>query len=50
MSNNISEKLDYLEGTKNAIKSALQAKEVPVTDETTFRAYAQLITDMTVGR
>ena len=50
MSNNISQKLDYLEGTKDAIKAALINKEVPVTSETTFREYAQLIANMTVGR
>ena len=47
---NISEKLDYLEGTKDQIKQALINKEVPVTSETTFREYAQLIANMTVGR
>lgn len=45
-----SDKLNYLEGTKNAIKSALIAKEVPITSETTFREYAQLIANMIVGR
>lgn len=39
----IAEKLTYLEGTKSAIKDAIIAKGVDVTDNDTFRSYAEKI-------
>lgn len=40
MANTISDKLTYLEGTKSAIKDAIVAKGVAVSDSDTFRSYA----------
>ena len=43
MANTISDKLTYLEGTKSAIKDAIVAKGVAVSDSDTFRSYADKI-------
>ena len=40
------DKLEYLQGTKAAIKSAIVSKGVAVPDGTTFRAYAEKIGDI----
>ena len=40
------EKLEYLSGTKTAIKNAIVAKGVTVPDSTTFRDYADKIADI----
>lgn len=45
----IAEKLDYLEGTKSAIKNAIVAKGVEVLDTDTFRSYAEKIEGITTG-
>lgn len=45
----IAEKLDYLEGTKSAIKDAIVAKGVEVLDTDTFRSYAEKIEGITTG-
>ena len=45
---NIKVKSDYLKDTKQAIKLALQVIGAPITDETPFRQYANVITT-TVG-
>lgn len=46
---NLSEKLDYINGTKAAIKSAIIIKGVEVTDSDTFRSYADKISDISTG-
>lgn len=43
MANTISDKLTYLEGTKSAIKDAIVAKGVAVSNSDTFRSYADKI-------
>ncbi len=43
------DKLEYLDGTKTAIKNAIVAKGVAVPDGTTFRQYAEKITDISGG-
>ena len=43
MANTIADKLTYLSGTKDAIKQAIIAKGVEVTDTDTFRSYANKI-------
>lgn len=43
MANTIADKLTYLNGTKDAIKQAIIAKGVEVTDTDTFRSYANKI-------
>lgn len=43
------EKLAYLDATKTAIKDAIVAKGVDVTDGTTFRGYADLISGISTG-
>ena len=43
MANTIQDKLTYLSGTKDAIKQAIIAKGVEVTDTDTFRSYANKI-------
>ena len=43
MANTIYDKLTYLEGTKSAIKDAIVAKGVAVSDSDTFRSYADKI-------
>lgn len=45
----IAEKLTYLEGTKSAIKDAIIAKGVEVTDADTFRSYAEKIESIEAG-
>lgn len=40
------DKLEYLQGTKAAIKSAIVNKGVAVPDGTTFRGYAEKIGDI----
>lgn len=45
----ISDKLTYIEGTKDAIKQAIIAKGVSVSDVDTFRSYAGKINDIESG-
>ena len=45
----ISDKLTYIEGTKDAIKQAIIAKGVSVSDSDTFRSYASKINDIESG-
>lgn len=40
------EKLTYLQGTKDAIKNAIEAKGVEVPEGTTFRGYAEKIQEI----
>lgn len=49
MANTISDKLTYLEGTKSAIKDAIVAKGVAVSDSDTFRSYAGKIGQISGG-
>lgn len=49
MANTISDKLTYLEGTKSAIKDAIVAKGVAVSDSDTFRSYANKIGQISGG-
>lgn len=42
-------KLDYMQETKNLIKAALQSKGQAVTEEDTFRDYADMIQNITTG-
>ena len=42
-------KLDYLENTKLLIKQAMLNKGIEVTDNTTFRNYANLINNLIIG-
>lgn len=49
MANTISDKLEYLEGTKSAIKDAIVAKGVAVEDTATFRSYAEKIGEISGG-
>ena len=49
MANTISDKLEYLEGTKSAIKDAIVAKGVAVEDTATFRSYAYKIGQISGG-
>lgn len=49
MANTISDKLEYLEGTKSAIKDAIVAKGVAVEDTATFRSYADKIGQISGG-
>ena len=42
----LSEKLDYLNETKNEIKEAIKNKGVELTDNTPFRKYANKIYDI----
>lgn len=42
-------KLDYLADTKVAIREALQARGSKVTDEDTFRSYAEYINKLQAG-
>lgn len=39
----VSDKINYLNGTKNAIKNAIVAKGVSIGNSDTFRSYAQKI-------
>lgn len=43
------QKLEYLEQTKVDIKNALQARGSKVTDEDTFRSYADYISNLQSG-
>lgn len=43
------EKLTYLQGTKDAIKNAIVAKGVAVPEGTTFRGYAEKIGEIQAG-
>lgn len=43
------EKLTYLQGTKDAIKNAIVAKGVEVPEGTTFRAYAEKVGEIKSG-
>lgn len=45
----VAEKLAYLQGTKEAIKQAINAKNVSVPDNTTFREYADKIFEIGGG-
>ena len=45
----IDTKLDYLENTKLLIKQAMANKGIEVTDNTTFRTYADLINNLIIG-
>ena len=45
----IMEKLDYLEGTKTSIKNAIISKGQEVTENDTFRSYAQKIAAIETG-
>lgn len=45
----VSDKLTYLQGTKSAIKNAIEAKGVDVPTGTTFREYATKIGNITTG-
>ena len=45
----INDKLTYIEGTKDAIKQAIIAKGVSVSDTDTFRSYASKINDIESG-
>ena len=49
MANTIADKLTYLSGTKDAIKQAIIAKGVEVTDTDTFRSYANKIEAIQAG-
>ena len=49
MANTISDKLTYLEGTKSAIKDAIRAKGVAISDTDTFRSYASKIGQISGG-
>lgn len=43
------EKLTYLQGTKDAIKNAIVAKGVEVPEGTTFRGYAEKVGEIKMG-
>ena len=43
------EKLTYLQGTKDAIKNAIEAKGVEVPEGTTFRGYAEKVGEIQTG-
>ena len=43
------EKLTYLQGTKDTIKNAIVAKGVEVPEGTTFRGYAEKIGEIQTG-
>ncbi len=43
------EKLTYLQGTKDAIKNAIVAKGVEVPEGTTFRSYAEKVGEIPAG-
>lgn len=43
------EKLTYLQGTKDAIKNAIEAKGVAVPEGTTFRGYAEKVGEIPTG-
>nr|DAS96719.1 MAG TPA: hypothetical protein [Caudoviricetes sp.] len=43
------EKLTYLQGTKDAIKNAIEAKGVEVPEGTTFREYAEKVGEIQTG-
>ena len=45
----IADKLTYLNGTKTAIKEAIEAKGVTITDADTFRSYADKIGEISGG-
>lgn len=49
MADSLQNKLDYLDETKQLIKQALIEKEQEVTDEDTFRSYADKIKDISTG-
>lgn len=44
------QKLNYLLGTKEAIKEAIINKKVEVTDTDTFRSYADKINDININQ
>lgn len=44
------EKLTYLQGTKDAIKNAIVAKGVEVPEGTTFRGYAEKVGEIKTGK
>lgn len=46
--NKLDTKLDYLEGTKSLIRQALANKGVSVTDDITFREYADLVNNLRI--
>lgn len=43
------EKLTYLQGTKDTIKNAIEAKGVEVPEGTTFREYAEKVGEIPIG-
>ena len=45
----INDKLTYLNGTKTAIKNAIKEKGVSVSDNDTFRSYANKISAIQTG-
>lgn len=49
MSSTTADKLNYLKGTKEAIKNAIVSKGVEVEEDATFRSYAEKIESIEVG-
>jgi hypothetical protein len=49
MTSNAQAKLTYIEGTQEAIKTAIESKGVPVGEETTFRDYSEKIGMIATG-
>lgn len=49
MANTTEDKLAYLDGTKETLKTNLIAKGMDVTDETPFRQMAQMVADIASG-
>lgn len=49
MTSNAQAKLNYIEGTQEAIKAAIESKGVPVGEETTFRDYSEKIGMIATG-
>lgn len=49
MANTTEDKLAYLDGTKDTLKTNLIAKGMDVTDETPFRKMAQMVADIASG-
>ena len=46
---NVTDKITYLQGTKNAIRQAIENKGVAVADNDTFRSYAEKIDGIVTG-
>ena len=49
MPDTIAEKLTYLEGTKNVLKTNLKNKGIDIPDEMTFRQMAEKVADVQTG-